>query len=660
MAIKSRFSPRTAGLFIAAGLTLLYGTVRLHAAPPPKMQTARRITAELRRAADAQIKAYGAHVDTTWLGGTFWNGLADLQHLTGSKRYAAIMLAAGKKAGFREHPRFHSRIFADNFCIGRLYEADFQLTHDPAMLAAIRASADKLGTLNNATVLPHHRIPWFWCDALFMAGPVLTKLAVLTHDRAYVHTMNVNWARTQALLYDSAQQLFFRDPHFLHAHDPDGHRIFWSRGNGWVVAALAENLKYLPSDAPQRKGYESLLKRMAARLAKLQPPDGLWTPSLTDPAWFPLPESSGTALDCYAMAWGVRHGILDRKKFLPVIKRAWAGLLKCQMSSGLIGRTQREGVAPAWVQARCSRPFSVGAFLMAGCQMVKLAPFQLPHLAQMPKPPVRHTSLHYVNHHIVQPTGPAFVRYVPERFDDIAWENDRIAHRIYGPQLGLVEPAGSGIDVWVKSVRFPVINIRYKSGIYHVDQGNGLDCYNTGFSRGCGGLGIWSGGRLWNSVYWQYYRILERGPNTAKFQVWYEPWRAGRRLVWEKRTDTLRAGDNLDRIQTVLQSNRPGPLTVGIGVARHGKGTLIIDKKIGMLCYWEPPQKHYGSTGIGVLVNPKMLVGVTQDKLNYRLLLVKVNPGQVLTYYTGACWSKGLDFHTAAQWEKYLRGFKRY
>ncbi len=628
---------------------------------PTGYQTSAKIIQEMKTAADAQLKAYGNFVDTTWLGGTFWNGVADLQRLTGSRRYAAVMLAAGKKAGYKEHLREKSSIFADNMCIGRLYETDFALGHSPAMLAALRGSARKLARFNRLVVHGRRSVCWYWCDALFMAGPVLAQLSVLTHDPAYRHTMNFNWAKTEQLLYSPQERLFFRDARFIHAKDPDGRKIFWSRGNGWVVAALAEILNVLPPNDPHRRQYVTLLRQMTSRLAELQPADGLWQPSLTDPAWYPVPESSGTALDCYAMAWGVRHKVLSRKRFMPVIEKAWAGLLKCRMSDGLIGRTQRTGASPEWVTARCSRPYSVGAFLMAGSQLARLAPFQLPNLPPMPKAPIRRTAQHFINHRIAQPTGPAFVRYVPERLDDIAWENDRIAYRIYGPQLGLVDPAGSGIDVWVKSVRYPVINIRYKAGNYHVDHGNGLDCYETGFSRGCGGLGIWSHGELWNSSYWQYYRLLQRGPDTAKFQVWYKPWRVGRgRLVWEKRTITLRNGDNLNRIQSVIQSNKPGPLTVGIGVANHGKGTLVINRKEGMLCYWEPVNGKNGATGIGVLVNPHMLAGVTHDKLNRAILLLRVQPGRTFTYYAGACWSKGLDFHSAASWERYLRSFKRY
>jgi len=635
------------------------------AATIPALQTRKVIIEELKQTAYAQMNAYGEHMDTSWLGGVFWNGYLDVQRITHSPLYADVMLQRSRQAGFAERTDHGISDNANQMCIDRLYEADYALRHQRYMLAAVKAAADNLGRIKLGAVAPgqnwNHSTPWYWCDALFMAGPVLAQLADETGDEQYLKIMNANFIRVQNKLYDPDEHLFFRDQRFIHMRDPDGKRIFWSRGNGWVIAATAEILSYLPKNSPYRSHYVTLLRQMASRLAQLQPADGLWTPSLTDPAWYPLPEASGTGLDCYAMAWGVRHGILSKRRFMPVIKLAWAGLLKCRMANNLIGWTQRTGAGPAWVYARCSRPYGVGAFLMAGSQMAQLAPFHLPRPAPMPLPPVLHPNQHYVNHHIVQPTGDAFVRYVPERYDDIAWEDNRIAYRIFGQQLGLIEPAGSGIDVWAKSVRYPIINIRYKLGIYHVDLGNGLDCYDTGFSRGCGGLGIWSSGKLWNSTYWQYYRILKNGPDTAKFQVWYKPWPVGQgRTVWEKRTITLRNGENLNRIETILESNKPGPLIVGVGVANHGKGSLVVEKKTGMLCYWEPVHRPNGSTGIGVLVNPKQLIGVKRGKQNIRILLLKVMPGQTLTYYCGACWSKGLDFHSAGQWKHYLETFKRY
>lgn len=262
------------------------------------------------------------------------------------------------------------------------------------------------------------------------------------------------------------------------------------------------------------------------------------------------------------------------------------------------------------------------------------------------------------------PDAKAFVRYVPERMDDIAWENDRIAFRVYGPALAVHPGDGpeSGQDVWVKSTRRMVINDWYRRGDYHRDHGEGLDCYEVGQTRGCGGIGVWDGGRLYHSLDWVDYKILQNGPEVASFQMRFAPWvaNASGRKVWEKRITTLKAGSNLNRIETTLDSDQPGDLIVAIGIAkRKGPGSkLVEDKAKEILSYWEPSTPKNGTIGLGVLVDPAQVTGFAEDPLN-NLVLIKVTPGKPFVYYAGACWTKGLDFHSQPEWQRYLETYKR-
>lgn len=114
--------------------------------------------------------------------------------------------------------------------------------------------------------------------------------------------------------------------------------MFWSRGNGWVIAGLPMILQDMPQDWPTRHFYVDLLKRMAAALKKCQSPDGSWHASLMDPAEPPLKEMSGTLFIMYGMMWGVNQGYLDEKEYLPVIRKAWqaaCGRRECGGSAGL-------------------------------------------------------------------------------------------------------------------------------------------------------------------------------------------------------------------------------------------------------------------------------------------------------------------------------------
>ncbi len=277
-------------------------------------------------------------------------------------------------------------------------------------------------------------------------------------------------------------------------------------------------------------------------------------------------------------------------------------------------------------------------------------------------------------------TAPqAFVRYVPERVDDIAWENDRIAFRIYGPELETAAPPfSSGIDVWAKSVRTPIVNKWNALGehFYHLDHGEGLDCYKVGAGRGCGGLGIWNADekKLYVSHDWQSFKILSSGPAIAKFQVTYAPWRvttpkdkvenagAPGRKVWQVTTFTLAMGTNFNRIETTLYSNDPGEITVGVGLANHRnkEGILFQDAPTARETFWDKADKDPsdpidpGYIGTGLMANPADFTGfvATEDD---NLAILRVSPGKPFVYYAGACWSKGLDFHTSDQWNAYVK-----
>ena len=244
-------------------------------------------------------------------------------------------------------------------------------------------------------------------------------------------------------------------------------------------------------------------------------------------------------------------------------------------------------------------------------------------------------------------------KYIPQRADDIAWENDRIAYRIYGPALEKKEPTGSGIDVWVKSVRYPIIDKWYKKGRYHDDSGEGLDFYGVGHSRGCGGLGIWDGQTLSVSGHWQSHEIKETGGRRAEFIVRYAPWKmANGQEVSEERTFVLEQGANLNRLTSVFTSNAP-ELIVGIGIAKIANGELYQNKEKGIMAFWPPENAAHGTIGQAVIIPPQDLIGFAEDKLNY-LALVKVKPGKPFTYRAGACWNRGLDFTDFGSWKTFL------
>ena len=257
----------------------------------------------------------------------------------------------------------------------------------------------------------------------------------------------------------------------------------------------------------------------------------------------------------------------------------------------------------------------------------------------------------------------AVAMLAPYRYDDILWENDRTAHRIYGRALEAAEPpSSSGIDVWVKNVRWPFMDRQLRTGKQHEFHGEGLDFYDVHLTRGAGGLGIWEDNKLWVSRNWRSYQILKNGPDVASFKVDYAPWPVDvGRKVWETRTFTLPLGTNFTRLVSTISSDKPGPLIVGIGITKRkgpsGSGVFTQDAAAGRVSYWEPTDPVKGTMGIAVMVDPKAVIEVRQDFENY-LVLVKVEPGKPFVYYMGAAWDKGLDFHDRAGWETYVRDQK--
>jgi hypothetical protein len=266
------------------------------------------------------------------------------------------------------------------------------------------------------------------------------------------------------------------------------------------------------------------------------------------------------------------------------------------------------------------------------------------------------------------PTGEArqpraTVVFAPYRYDDLLWENDRTAHRIYGRALEAAEPpSSSGIDAWGKNVRWPYMDRQLRTGDQHAYHGEGLDFYDVNTFRGAGGLGIWQDNKLWVSRNYAHYRILKNGPDVARFEVDYAPWPVDvDRKAWETRRFSLPLGTNFTRMTSTIRSDKATPMLVGIGISKHptgpANGSFHADRARGSLVWWGPEVPGKGAMGVAVLVDPATIAEIRQDADNY-LVLLKVQPGQPFVYYSGAAWSKGPDFHDEASWSAYVAAQK--
>lgn len=214
---------------------------------------------------------------------------------------------------------------------------------------------------------------WSWCDALFMAPPVYAKMYMLTKDKRYIDFLNREYKATYDYLYDKEERLFYRDRRYFEKREANGKKVFWGRGNGWVLGGLVEILQELPRVNMYRGFYEQLFIELACRMAELQGKDGYWHASLLDPDSYPSPETSATGFVVYALAYGVNEGILDKEKMMPVIKKGWKALVDAVEKNGKLGYVQPIGADPRKVTRDMTEVYGVGAFLLAGNQLYRMA-----------------------------------------------------------------------------------------------------------------------------------------------------------------------------------------------------------------------------------------------------------------------------------------------
>jgi rhamnogalacturonyl hydrolase YesR len=302
--------------------------------------------ADVRRATAAvaawQLARVKDHASLDWTFAPLYLGFLDASELLHDPRYAAYVRGVGEHTRWGLGPRVHH---ADDQAVAQTWLALYAQRPDPAMLHATRARYDAQMRVPDNPQRPL----WWWCDALFMAPPSWAGLAAATHDRAYLDYMDRQWWITSRLLYDPAEHLYSRDASYLLKREPNGRKLFWSRGNGWVITGLARVLQRMPADYPQRDRYLRQFRAMAARLAQLQGHDGLWRAGLLDAAAYPRPETSGSAFIVYALAWGANHGVLDAATYRPVVARGWRGLVGEIYADGRLGDIQPIGAGAGGV-----------------------------------------------------------------------------------------------------------------------------------------------------------------------------------------------------------------------------------------------------------------------------------------------------------------------
>ncbi|GAB3416499.1 glycoside hydrolase family 88 protein [Niabella aquatica] len=312
-----------------------------------------------------------------WVRGVFFTGVMAALESTGNEKYLQAALEWGQRNNWQLGPKPRH---ADDQVVAQTYIRLFELRRDPKMIEHCRQTFDKivnepiLGSVAGWSKDDN----WAWCDALFMAPPAFAMLSRQTGELKYIEIMDYMWWDTSDYLYDRQDSLYYRDANYSpakgdnQAKEPNGKKVFWSRGNGWVLAGLAKTLAYMPLDYKNRKKFENQFIEMAYKVKRLQSGDGLWRSSLYDTISFPDPETSSSSLFCYAFAWGINNKILSEKEFKPVVVKTWNALVKKVNRKGMLGSVQRVGHKPTRVYPQDTNEYAAGAFLNAGNEMLKM------------------------------------------------------------------------------------------------------------------------------------------------------------------------------------------------------------------------------------------------------------------------------------------------
>ncbi|EOR92648.1 hypothetical protein ADIARSV_4160 [Arcticibacter svalbardensis MN12-7] len=271
----------------------------------------------------------------------------------------------------------------------------------------------------------------------------------------------------------------------------------------------------------------------------------------------------------------------------------------------------------------------------------------------------------YQNKNILITTGQrekfaskTYGRYVPERLDDFAWENDKIAYRMYGKALETTPKDNAyGMDVWVKRTDRLILNERYKRGDYHIDHGDGMDYYHVGFTLGAGNMMPYLNDSIYYSKNYVEYKVLDNGPLRTSFQLFYNEWQVGDQKVKVTKTFSLDAGDWLNKIEVNYSGSNVKNLPVVAGIiGRPEPGVKYFNEQNGIMSYWEPQHGPDGVTALSCLF-PSAVQKMAEIK-GQLLTFAKTDEQGAITYYSGATWNRQSTFTNNNAWVKYLEDFK--
>ncbi|TDB67531.1 DUF4861 family protein [Arundinibacter roseus] len=425
----------------------------------------------------------------------------------------------------------------------------------------------------------------------------------------------------------------------------------WSRGNGWGAFALAFLVRDLPDTHPKKKEVNELAKSFFTTILKFQNQEGLWNQEMTEHTSYV--ETSGSGLMLFGLGVCLEKGILD-KSYLPQFIKGLSGYTSYIAPDGSISNvtigclcpgkgTKEDYIKHPW---KLNDIHAFGPVVLAFTQAAKMGIKEIR--------PAKSLGCYVTD--FGKPIRPqAFVRYMPEANGNICWENDRVAFRVYGPPVK--NRVSSGIDIWTKSVDYPIISKWYYENTmgksYHLDHGEGNDFYHVAYGRGLGGTAIWQNGKPYISQPYATHTILKNTEEEIIFELNFDPWEADGILVGEKKVISLKMGSNFCKVTSTFTTDSQKPFLVALGISYATEPEVVKDAKNGMLALWESYAPKNGELGTCILVKPTELESFAENEKE-KFVLVRTSSEIPLTYFVGVAWSKAPQIKTMKEWFEYV------
>jgi unsaturated rhamnogalacturonyl hydrolase len=318
--------------------------------------------------------------DLSWENGVFNAALADWAEYTHNKRLINWYENLAKRNNYElgKHPGKDTTYDANFIAICRMYGTIYEIKRDDKVIKPTLerleyiAKNPPVGDMDAFSKSAENR--WSWCDALYMAPPAFAQFAKLSGNKKLLEYLHKEYWTTYNYLFDKKESLFFRDSSFFTKKERNGQKVFWGRGNAWVIGGLAQIIPYLDDKDTYKAQYIKLFKTMMHRLVQLQDKKtGYWHASLLDPESYPSPETSSTGFYTYALAWGINQGYLSKKEYLAPTKKAWKAMVEAVHPNGMLGWVQPIGADPQKVTKDMTEVYGAGAMMLAGMELIKLS-----------------------------------------------------------------------------------------------------------------------------------------------------------------------------------------------------------------------------------------------------------------------------------------------